>query len=68
MLQREKPEGAVEEEVFENERYFPIQGWSARGLLPTERRHYSTCDGAQSTHDFPTLHLPDSEISARIFS
>ena len=57
VLQREKQEGAIEEEIFENERYIPIRGWSSR-LLPTERRRYSTRDGSQSFNDFPVMHLP----------
>ena len=57
LLQREKQEGATEEEIFENERYIPIRGWSS-SLLPTERRRYSTRDGSQSFNDFPMMHLP----------
>ena len=58
----QKQEGAIEEEIFENERYLPIRGWGSRGgLLPTERRRYSTRDGSQSFNDFPTLHLPTGE-------
>ena len=59
----QKQEGAIEEEIFENERYLPIRGWASRGgLLPTERRRYSTRDGSQSFNDFPTLHLPSGEL------
>ena len=62
----QKQEGAIEEEIFENERYLPIRGWASRGgLLPTERRRYSTRDGSQSFNDFPTLHLPTGEMLQR---
>ena len=62
----QKQEGAIEEEIFENERYLPIRGWGSRGgLLPTERRRYSTRDGSQSFNDFPTLHLPTGEMLQR---
>ena len=62
----QKQEGAIEEEIFENERYLPIRGWGSRGgLLPTERRRYSTRDGSQSFNDFPTLHLPNGEMLQR---
>ena len=33
-------------EVFENERYIPISGWSTKGLLMTDRSAYSTEDGS----------------------
>lgn len=58
LLQRERQEGAIREELFENERYMPIRGWASGCLLPTERRRYSTRDGSQSFNDFPTMHLP----------
>ena len=62
----QKQEGAIEEEIFENERYLPIRGWASRGgLLPTERRRYSTRDGSQSFNDFPTLHLPTGKMLQR---
>ena len=62
LLQRERQEGAIKEEIFENEQYIPIRGWASRGsLLPTERRRYSTRDGSQSFNDFPTMHLPPGQ-------
>ena len=62
----QKQEGAIEEEIFENERYLPIRGWGSRGgLLPTERRRFSSRDGSQSFNDFPTLHLPNGEMLQR---
>lgn len=40
----------------------PIKGWGSRGyLLPTERKRYSTRDGAQSVMEFPSLPLPEGE-------
>jgi hypothetical protein len=32
-------------EIFRNERYSPISGWSCEGLLMTDRGKYSTSDG-----------------------
>ena len=32
-------------EMFENERYSPLSGWSLKGLLPTDRNAFTTCDG-----------------------
>lgn len=36
---------SVRVELFENERYSPIAGWSAKALLPTERSAFSSADG-----------------------
>ena len=33
-------------ELYENERYSPLTGWSSRGLLLTDRSAYSTKDGS----------------------
>ena len=33
--------------VFQNERYSPISGWSAKGLLPTDRSAFTTPDGTE---------------------
>ena len=33
--------------VYENQRFFPIIGWS-RKLLPTDRSQYSNVDGSKS--------------------
>lgn len=35
-------------EVYENERYSPISGWSSRGLLMTDRDKFSNNDGSVS--------------------
>lgn len=48
----------VEEEVFENERYVPLLGWSSHNLLPTERKRFSKRSGGSSSHEFPTIVLP----------
>lgn len=32
-------------EIYRNERYSPISGWSCEGLLMTDRGKYSTSDG-----------------------
>lgn len=32
-------------EMFENERYSPLSGWSFKGLLPSDRNAFTTCDG-----------------------
>ncbi len=32
-------------EVFENERYSPLAGWSAKALLLTDRKAFSNNDG-----------------------
>lgn len=32
-------------EIFENERYSPLSGWSFKGLLPSDRSAFTTCDG-----------------------
>ncbi len=32
-------------EVFENERYSPLSGWSAKALLLTDRKAFSNNDG-----------------------
>ena len=54
----------VEEEVFENERYIPIRGWSSRNLTPLDRRRFSRGrDQAigDSTTEFPKVPLPAGE-------
>ena len=33
-------------EVYENERYMPLSGWSSKGLMITDRSAYSTEDGS----------------------
>lgn len=32
-------------QLFENERYSPLSGWSSKALLPTDRHAITTCDG-----------------------
>eukprot|EP00887_Chlorella_sp_A99_P001951 scaffold18.g1951.t1 len=46
----------VEEEVFENERWLALKGWSPANLLPTDPPRYQYARGGGST--FPTVHLP----------
>ena len=38
-------------ELYENERYNPISGWSHKGLLPSDRSRFSTLDGSSSWSD-----------------
>lgn len=45
----------VEEEVFENERYMPMFGWSSSYLLPSDRRRWSTMEGRNSSDTFPEV-------------
>lgn len=55
----------VEEEVFENERFLPLRGWSSRNLLPTDRHRFSggrNQPAAESTTGFPKIHLPDGGL------
>ena len=48
-----------EVEVFENERYVPIMGWSAKGLLPTDRRRFTVGrNDTEGMPEFPVLRLP----------
>ena len=37
-----------EVDIYENERYSPILGWSSKGLLITDRSPFSTKDGASN--------------------
>lgn len=39
--------------LFENERYSPISGWSAKGLLPTDRNAFTTSDTMHGYHSIP---------------
>ncbi|GIL84698.1 hypothetical protein Vretifemale_13315, partial [Volvox reticuliferus] len=50
------PLAPVEEEVYENERFIPLLGWSSNNLLPTERRRYSRHGHSYSS--FPLVPLP----------
>lgn len=36
----------IVEEVFENQRYIPVEGFSSAYLLPGERSQYSDASGA----------------------
>lgn len=40
--------GVLEEEIYENQRAWLGKGFSSKGLLPTERKNYSTEDGSIS--------------------
>lgn len=32
-------------EIYENQRYMPLSGWSSKGLMLTDRSAFSTEDG-----------------------
>ena len=36
---------ALDIELYENQRYMPLSGWSSKGLMLTDRSAYSTEDG-----------------------
>ena len=46
-----------EEELFENERFILLRGWSGSNLLPTERSRFSR--GRESFKEFPRVSLPE---------
>ena len=48
-----------EVEIFENERFSPMSGWSSKGLLMTDRKAFSTRDGSQS---WPTLEQTEEAL------
>ena len=51
----------IYEEVFENQRRIPLAGFSSKHLIPTERKAWSNCQGANSTNsidEFTTRLLP----------
>jgi hypothetical protein len=56
-LQFEKGDDVVECEVFENETYGLIQGWSPPNL-PGQRMKYSNRKGELSSSEFPEVKLP----------
>lgn len=61
-----KQAAPVEEEVFENERYIIIRGWSPRNLLPTDRARFSygrSQPASASTTEFPKVPLPKGAIT-----
>ncbi|KAK9815130.1 hypothetical protein WJX73_008307 [Symbiochloris irregularis] len=49
--------GPVEEDLFENERFILLRGWSGSNLLPTERKRFSRA--GSSFPEFPRVPLPD---------
>ena len=55
----------VEEELFENERFMLLRGWSGSHLLPTERRRFTR--SSQSFSEFPRIPSPDGTLSAYPF-
>jgi hypothetical protein len=48
-------------EVYENERYIPLSGWSTKGLMITDRSAYSTEDGSSN---FTSLEDASSQLSS----
>jgi hypothetical protein len=48
-------------EVYENERYIPLSGWSTKGLMMTDRSAYSTEDGSSN---FTSLEDATSQLSS----
>ena len=50
-----------EVEVYENERYIPLSGWSTKGLMMTDRSAYSPEDGAAN---FPSLEEASSHLNS----
>lgn len=50
-----------EVEVYENERYIPLSGWSTKGLMMTDRSAYSTEDGSAN---FASLEEASSQLSS----
>jgi len=41
-----------ERELFENERFIPMSGWSSKGLLMTDRKAISNRDGSLSWSNY----------------
>ena len=59
-LQRASGGQAVEEEVWEHQRFFPVRGWTS--TLPTERKRFARNeDGSGSQHKFPQVDPPEGE-------
>lgn len=50
-----------EVEVYENERYIPLSGWSTKGLMMTDRSAYSTEDGSAN---FASLEEASCQLSS----
>lgn len=48
-------------EVYENERYIPLSGWSTKGLMMTDRSAYSAEDGSSN---FTSLEDASSQLSS----
>ena len=58
----------AEEEIFENERYIPIRGWSSNNLNPlTDRKRYSLgrSSGSRSVSEIPKLPLEEGDFHLR---
>lgn len=53
----ELEEVEVVEEVFENQRYMPLEGFSASYLLPGERPQWSDRDGEPVAVRFMDVHM-----------
>ena len=65
-LQRASGGQAVEEEVWEHQRFFPVRGWTS--TLPTERKRFARSeDGSGSQHKFPQVDPPDGERQRFLF-
>jgi len=45
----------VEEEVFQNQRYIPVIGWTSAYMLPADRKQFSTSEGGMSSDSFPEV-------------
>jgi hypothetical protein len=48
-------------EIYENQRYSPLSGWSSKGLLLTDRSAYSTEDG---TSKFSTIDEASKQMTS----
>lgn len=51
-------ETQFDEEVFENQRYMPLRGWSPNFLSRLERQRFSDRLGVRSSASFPEVPLP----------
>jgi hypothetical protein len=45
----------VEEEVYQNQRYIPVIGWTSAYMLPADRKQFSTHEGGMSSDSFPEV-------------
>ena len=55
----------VEEEVYQNQRYIPLIGWTSAYMLPADRKQFSTLEGAMSSESFPEVRLAGLTPRAR---